>query len=124
MSSYITSLITSHFIHDRVSYPILFTIPIVKRYNINYISLHTCDTKFGAFREIVVSRATSGGRRKIEMNSGSLPPIPEGLATLIIPADCSDNMKNDQCKKLTNFIYNTNHLTSKNCTCFNIFSNT
>ena len=35
----------------------------------------------GAFREIIISRATSGGRREIEFNSGSLPPIPGGLAT-------------------------------------------
>ena len=39
-------------------------------------------TKFGAFRENIISRATSGGRREIELNSGSLPPIPEALATL------------------------------------------
>ena len=38
---------------------------------------------FGALREIIISRATSGGRREIELNSGSLPPIPGGLATLI-----------------------------------------
>ena len=40
------------------------------------------NTKFGAFREIIISRATSGGRRETEFNSGSLPPIPGGLATL------------------------------------------
>ena len=40
------------------------------------------NTKLGAFREIIVSRATSGGRREIELNSGSLPPIPGGLTIL------------------------------------------
>ena len=39
-------------------------------------------TELRAFREIIISRATSGGRREIELNSGSLPPIPGGLATL------------------------------------------
>ena len=39
---------------------------------------------FGAFREMIISRATSGGRREIELNSGSLPTIPGGLATLAI----------------------------------------
>ena len=38
--------------------------------------------KLGAFWEIIISRATSGGRREIELNYGSLPPIPGGLATL------------------------------------------
>ena len=41
------------------------------------------NAKFGAFREIIISRAASGGRREIELNSGSLPPIPGGLATLL-----------------------------------------
>ena len=41
------------------------------------------NAKLGAFREIIISRATSGGRREIELNSGSLPPIPGGLATLL-----------------------------------------
>ena len=41
------------------------------------------NTKLGPFREIIISRATSGGRREIELNSGSLPPIPGGLATLV-----------------------------------------
>jgi len=40
------------------------------------------NTKLGAFWEIFISRAASGGRREIELNSGSLPPIPGGLATL------------------------------------------
>ena len=35
-----------------------------------------------AFWEIIISRAMPGGRREIEMNSGSLSPIPGGLATL------------------------------------------
>ena len=39
------------------------------------------NTKIGAFREII-SRGKSDGRRDIELNSGSLPPIPGGLATL------------------------------------------
>ena len=39
-------------------------------------------TKFGTFRENIISRATSGGRREIELNSGSFPPVPGGLATL------------------------------------------
>ena len=38
--------------------------------------------KFDVFQEIIISRATSGWRREIELNFGSLPPIPEGLATL------------------------------------------
>ena len=42
------------------------------------------NTKIGTFREIIISRATSGGRRDIELNSGSLPLIPGGLATLDI----------------------------------------
>ena len=37
---------------------------------------------FGAFREIIISRATSSGRREIDLSSGSLPPIPGGLSTL------------------------------------------
>ena len=41
------------------------------------------NTKSGAFREIIISWATSGGRREIELNSGSLPPIPGVLATLV-----------------------------------------
>ena len=41
------------------------------------------NTKIGTFREIIISRATSGGRRKIRLNSRSLPPIPGGLATLV-----------------------------------------
>ena len=41
------------------------------------------NAKFGAFREITISRARSGGRREVELNSGSLPPIPGGLATLV-----------------------------------------
>ena len=36
------------------------------------------NTKFSAFWEIIISRATSGGRVS-EVNSGSLPPIPGGL---------------------------------------------
>ena len=40
-------------------------------------------TKFGEFREIIISRATPGRRREIELNFGSLPPIPGGLATLL-----------------------------------------
>ena len=44
--------------------------------------LPSYDTKFGAFREIIISRATSGGRWEIELNSESLPLIPGGLATL------------------------------------------
>ena len=40
------------------------------------------NTKFGAFREIIISRVTSGGRREIELNCGNLPLIPGGLATL------------------------------------------
>ena len=42
------------------------------------------NTKFGAFLEIIISRATSGGRREIELKSGSLLPIPGGLATLMV----------------------------------------
>ena len=56
---------------------------IVHHFNISlcyYMLL--CNTKFGVFREIIVSRATSGGRREIELNSGRLSPIPGGLATL------------------------------------------
>ena len=45
--------------------------------------LPSYDTKFGAFREIIISRATSGGRWEIELNSESLPLIPGGLATLL-----------------------------------------
>ena len=47
----------------------------------NMLPLH--NSKFSALREIIISRATSGGRREIELNSGSLPPIPGGLATLV-----------------------------------------
>ena len=49
------------------------------------------NTKFDAFWEIIIfweiimSRAKSGGKREIGLglNSGSVPPIPEGLATLL-----------------------------------------
>ena len=75
--------ITSHFIQVKASRPILFTIhnysPALQDFNMLY------NIKFGAFREIIISRATSGGRREIELNSGSLPLIPGGLATLHIP---------------------------------------
>ena len=73
--------------HD--AYPITFTISIVKHFHtsIFYPTLHVYatlhNTKFDAFREIIITRATSGGRREIELNSGSLPPIPGGLATLV-----------------------------------------
>ena len=73
--------ITSHFIQVKVSYPILFTIPMAQHINIS-IMLPLYNTKFDAFREIIISLATSGGRREIELNSRSLPPIPGGLATL------------------------------------------
>ena len=49
----------------------------------NMLPLGLYNTEFGPFREIIISRATSGGRREIELNSGSLPPIPGGLATLV-----------------------------------------
>ena len=40
------------------------------------------NVKLDAFRKIIIFPATSGGRREIELNSGSLPPIPGGLASL------------------------------------------
>ena len=57
---------------------------VIKRYACMLI-IHVLlnNTKFGAFREIRISRATSDGRREIELNSGSLPLIPGGLATLV-----------------------------------------
>ena len=44
------------------------------------------NTKLGAFRQIIIiSRATSGGRQEIELNSysGSFPPIPRWFAILV-----------------------------------------
>ena len=61
----------NHFIHDSCS-------PAFQYFNM----LPLYNAKFGAFREIIISRATSGGRREIELNSGSLPSIPGRLATI------------------------------------------
>ena len=74
---------TSHIIQVKVSYPNLFTIPIVKHFNM----LPLCNIKLGDYHlpEIIISLAPSGGRREIEWNSGSLPPIQGGLATLVKP---------------------------------------
>ena len=47
--------------------------------------------KFDTFLEIIISRATSGERWEIELNSGSLPPIPGELATLS-PTSCSPDI--------------------------------
>ena len=50
--------------------------------------LPSYNTKFGAFWEITNSRATSGGRRGIDLNSGSLSPIPGELPTLPVLETC------------------------------------
>ena len=57
--------ITSDFIQVKVSYPILFRIPIVWYLNISICYDYNYNIKFGAFREIIISRATSGGRREM-----------------------------------------------------------
>ena len=70
--------ISSNFFQVKVSYPVLLTIHsnIVRHFNIS-ICYHYI-TQSSAHS----GRATSGGRREIELNSGSLPPIPGRLATL------------------------------------------
>ena len=61
-----------NFMHDSYSPAFQYYFSMLPLYN----------TTFGAFREIIISRAMSGGRREIEFNFGSLPPIPGWLATV------------------------------------------
>ena len=51
-------------------------------------------------REIIISRAMSGGRREIELNSGSLTSILRGLATLaVIDIEKLSKLEITVCKK-------------------------
>ena len=59
--------------------PIWFIISIV--HNFSTVCQYA---NFGSFWEIIISRVTLGGRREIKSNSGSLPLIPGGLATLAL----------------------------------------
>ena len=74
----LTYNITLHKFDLSTPYPILFMISIIQ----SAFSIFQYAIKFDAFREIIVSRAIWSGRREIELNSGSLPPIPGRLATL------------------------------------------